>query len=127
MVVAAHSCSMEITTPDIDSDKMARASFDLTDFGSAETFVALLREAGLTQHKGYAGDGFEWHGFGESVVVHTYANPITGENSIERPPEKGYASFIHIQGDKYRVEEVFELIAAVATYMKGGSKTAWIV
>lgn len=107
----------------------ARASFDLADFGSKERFIALLREAGLTQNKEYDGDGFEWHGFGEEVAVHTYNNPISGEHnrSEELRIEEGYASYIHILGSQYRVEEVYELIAEAATHVKGGSKTEWIV
>jgi superoxide dismutase len=108
----------------------ARASFDLTDFGSKSRFVTFLREAGLTQNEEYDGDGWEWLGLGEEVALHTYNNPITGEyyhSDIRRIQEQGYASYMHILGSQNRVDEVYELIEEMATYVKDSSKNAWIV
>lgn len=119
---------MEITTPDIDSNEIARASFDLTDFGSKEVFISFLREFGLTENEEYEGDGSEWHGFGGAVVMHTYCNPITGQKSIGGlEPEPGFASYIHIHGSEERVSELYDAVHAGASFVKGSSSSEWIV
>lgn len=108
-----------------------KASFDLTDFPSPEAFQTVLDETGLSLEEGVdpfdLDDGWNWTG--DCVVVHTYANPLTGERAgmPDRAPEPGYASYIHVQGDEERVREVYEAIRRYASYTKEASLGKWVV
>lgn len=105
-----------------------KASFDLTDFGSADVFRDVIDETELKQNNKYSGEGFEFIGIKEDVTVHTYNNPITGESSgPDNSRRDGYASYIHIIGDADRVSEVYTAIIEHSCYMKGKSLGEWIV
>lgn len=99
----------------------AEAGFDLTDFGSPGEFQTFLRKFDLTPGV-VEDDGrrrYVWHN--SDVVVVTGNNPITGEYSDPemREPEKGYASYIGIEGDAEVVEEVYEYIQNNVDFIKG--------
>lgn len=116
---------MELTQPDISDENTERASFDLTDFGSAETWLELLKRHGLTRTPYYDGEGFEWSTNDKSLIVHTYCNPYTGElvSRIGSPSqkEKGYASYIHVTGEEELVESFYEDARQAAVMIDGGS------
>lgn len=97
--------------------------FDLTDFGSAEKFKKLLRKHNLVS--GYkrekvpvAGtDGYYMYTWSnKDVKLITANNPITGIHGINkgRRPQKGYASYIGIVGEKEAVKELADDIRKMA-------------
>jgi hypothetical protein len=93
--------------------------FDLTGFGTADKFKALLNRHGLTKfkknvkrvapmtkgEKGYVYYSFQWSRPDGKLKIITGNNPITGEYSMPkaRELERGYASYIGIEGDKDNV------------------------
>ena len=105
--------------------------FDLTSFGSADDFQALLSRHGLSRykkvaHKDYAGkhiyNTFEWSGDGLTII--TANNPLTGEYSggnKQREPEKGYASYIGIDGRPDKVKALVEDIKGTTRDIKDES------
>ena len=116
--------TMELTQPDTSDENTERASFDLTDFGSANTWLELLKRHGLTRTPYYDGEGFEWSTNDKQLIVHTYCNPYTGErvSRIGSPSEKeeGYASYIHVIGDKDLVESFYGDARQSADMIDGG-------
>lgn len=111
-----------------------RASFDLTDFGDAETWLDAVEnfdfeEAEVEYDKGTdsTSECFVW--FNEDLTVRTYANPRTGERAgmPERTPEPGYASYIHVVGDEEAVTEFYEWVKMRAEHIKEASLGKWVV
>jgi len=90
--------------------------FDLTDI-PAEKWTELLgligyeRSTPVTSEKGH-----QWPG--EGVLIVTANNPITGEYYLpnRRGREKGYASYIGIQGDADKVKMVADFIRTYGDY-----------
>lgn len=89
-----------------------KASFDLTDFGSADNFQRFLDEFDIGEHDTETSvrtNEEVWHN--DRVAVRTSNNPITGEDPRGmRHDEEGYASYIHIIGEEDAVREVYEYI-----------------
>lgn len=111
--------------------------FDLTSFISAESFENILTEMGLPlkAKRARARDDFDrktplnqrpfvWKRPGLRLV--TGNNPITGDyyNSARRPNEKGYASYIGIEGNATAVHKLVKLIKERADYIKDESENA---
>lgn len=110
---------------------MAKWGFDLTSFGTAEKFQALLKRHRLTRfhkepHRVDRGDYhskyvyFIWSGIGLKMI--TGNNPITGEFNEpgRRENEPGYASYIGIEGTASKVKALAEDIRKIA-YIKDES------
>ena len=106
--------------------------FDLTDFKS-NGFQKVLRGLGI-KPKATHGDeisgrkqsGWVWDGSGIRIV--TGNNPITGEfhsrnkeGKPSRKSEKGYASYIGVEGNAKQVELAVDLIRKHSTYIKNES------
>ena len=96
-----------------------RASFDLTDFGSAEAWRDLCDEYGLECLEVDATTGYEWVNEDGSLVVQTSANPQTGEK------REGYASYIHIHGEIDQVRAFYNAAHARATHVKDSWLGEW--
>jgi hypothetical protein len=88
--------------------------FDLTSFGSAQKFQDLLKRHGLSAHRlvveHYDGGAYSgrhvWYAPREGLEMVTKNNPLTGmygDGTENRKPEKGYASYIGITGEKSKV------------------------
>jgi len=106
--------------------------FDLTGFDSAERFKALLNRNNLKSYKRKlhtydVGDYHsEWyHYIWESPKIRlvTGNNPITGVYTIPkgRNPQKGFASFIGIQGNKEAVKKLVKDIKKTTLDIKDES------
>lgn len=101
------------------------AGFDLTDFGSADTFQELLEALCLSEYQvRERGDGYDYKIFSWSnnlLCLETGNNPLTGEYCREnmQPNEKGYASYIGLTGEKRAVDEAIMQIRERATHIKG--------
>lgn len=107
---------------------MAQHGFDLTHFG--DNWIEFATQLGLT----YSGAmtrlwdgkrtrcGFRFKG-PDGLFFYCGNNPVTGEYGLadRRAPEKGYASYIGIQGPKAAVKRAAELVRKHATYVKGES------
>ena len=102
--------------------------FDLTDFKSVETFNRLLNRFNLKGGKKVKSSGndseiyeFQWKN--PSLLLVTTNNPITGEHSLypNREIEKGYASYIGIEGEEKQVKELADYIRKNAS-IKNESK-----
>jgi hypothetical protein len=111
--------------------------FDLTSFNSAAAFKVVLIEMGLpvkakrTRARSALDRStpldqrpFVWKRPGLRLV--TGNNPITGayRNAKQRPNEKGYASYIGIEGNDADVRKLAKLIKQHANYIKDESKGA---
>ena len=107
----------------------AKHGFDLTDF-NPNAFQKVLKGVGI-KPKAIRGDevsgkkqsGWVWKGNG--IMIVTGNNPITGEYHSQgkdrkptRKSEKGYASYIGIEGKKELVLKAVELIKKYASYIK---------
>ncbi len=103
--------------------------FDLTDFGSAKTFEALLKRHGLSSgykrvRRKYSIDNDKkppWYSYtwsNSKLKLVTGNNPITGKYSVpkQRKSEKGYASYIGIEGELYEVRVLVEDIKRSASF-----------
>jgi len=100
--------------------------FDLTDFGNVSDFTKLLKKFTLNKKKKVnKGDGYyqyEW--YNPELKLITDNNPITGEykNPRLRKPEKGYASYIGIEGNNEKeVHRLAKYISSHANSIKGES------
>ena len=102
-------------------NEAAKHGFDLTDFRSGRDFTKILKDlkirpkAQLDRNE----SGWEWKGNGITIV--TGNNPLTGEyagGTIRRKNEKGYASYIGVEGKPELVQQAVELIRKFATYIK---------
>jgi len=81
--------------------------FDLTDIPEAK-WKELLKLLGITA-KATNQDGWQWKGDG--ILLVTANNPLTGVYySGAREPEKGYASYIGIEGDSAKVDLAVDFI-----------------
>lgn len=110
--------------------KLREAGFDLTSFGTPTKFRKVLRVNQLKPsrsviHKGgsegyhYKYKTYVWKGKG--LEMRTGNNPITGMYSEpkQRPPEKGYASYIGIKGTPQRVAKLVKTIKSTTRDIKG--------
>lgn len=97
--------------------------FDLTDFGSAENFKAVLAALELPEIASRTGDKVNAFVFkNDQIEIVTGNNPITGEyRGTDRPHEIGYASYIGIEGDAAAVRKAISAIEKHSTYIKGWS------
>lgn len=109
---------------------MVEYGFDLTDFGSSERFQKVLKENKLpirarkVCEKLISGDkmcSFQWSN--KKVKMVTANNPISGKfhNGMRRPIEKGYASYMGIEGDPKAVKKLVLSIKKNADFIKGES------
>lgn len=106
------------------STKILKWGFDLTDFGSQANFKKLVDEFGLTVEKetkrypnsDATSGSFAWSGDG--ILIVTKNNPITGvyADTGKRDPQKGYASYIGIEGDPVKVKKAVVMIKKLAGY-----------
>jgi hypothetical protein len=97
--------------------------FDLTDFGEDEkVFVALLKRHKLASYRKVPTDyntdknyyHFVWSN--PKLILTTSNNPITGEytgGDAQRKREKGYASYIGIDGEEKLVKALAKDIRTV--------------
>lgn len=106
-----------------------KAGFDLTDYGPARDFREVLQSVGLDPddwlveyRENLDGErersGFQWRG--SSIILATYNNPITGEYAIpnRREDERGYASYMAVEGSPQAVAKfTFETLRN-AEYIK---------
>lgn len=110
----------------------AKWGFDLTTF-KPQGFEKVLREleipeANVKEDIGTLLDntqyrrGFTWAGDG--IEITTSNNPITGEysNPKMRSPQKDYASYIGIEGDRAKVLKAVKSIKINANDIKDESK-----
>ena len=96
--------------------------FDLTGFNSPVEWKQVLAVVGIPSvAKLQEGEGFFWKG--DNILIVTANNPITGEyyRPGKRDKEKGYASYIGIQGEKNKVMKVVDKIKAVTSDIKDES------
>lgn len=110
-----------------------KAGFDLTEFASADSFRALLKELDLPSEPDIVDRypdstdndhvAFVWAN--ESLVIVTGANPLTGEHGWPDvlPKDEGYASSIGIEGVPQAVEEAFTLISRRGSTDGGRNRT----
>ena len=104
--------------------------FDLTSFGSAEKFGALLKHHHLSKYERVkhltVGDMSYYHFVWSNpdLILSTSNNPLTGEytNVNQRKPEKGYASYIAIRGKKDKVLALVKDIKKTTKDIKDESK-----
>ena len=104
--------------------------FDITDFGSASKFRELLRRhkllSGYKVVYPYPEYGKEYKRFtwsNKNLLLVTGNNPLTGEyNSKGRRPEKGFASYIGIEGKPNEVFALVKDIKKITDYIKDESK-----
>jgi len=102
--------------------------FDLTDFLYDENFINCLIEMGINPQTDYfrvqRGEeikpSYLYCWANEELLIVTGNNPITGKNStpIHRPDEKGYASYIGIEGRDSAVSKAVNLIKKYADNYK---------
>jgi len=111
---------------------MAEYGFDLTDFGSPVRFKKVLREnklplKGRKKCKvfkdvfGKRGSYCHYEWGNKNVKLITGNNPITGKHGLVRgrQTEKGYASYIGIEGKPLAVRRLAKSIKRYAIYIKG--------
>ena len=100
----------------------ARAAFDLTCFSSPNKFKEVLKENKLTKYKKINKGRYNvFSRKGKDVEIRTGNNPITGEFSggdKEKPREKGYASYIGIEGEPSKVKKIFGAIKTKTSDIK---------
>ena len=98
---------------------MAKHGFDLADCGSSDKFKKILKENKIpikTKKKceklRTGGEYCKFHWKGKDVEIITGNNPITGEYREKgvRPKDKGYASYIGIEG---KPEAVKKLVSSI--------------
>lgn len=105
--------------------------FDLTDFSTAKKFKGLLRRHKLAKYKRVKKvldwkDNiwyymYTWSTKEGDLKLVTGNNPITGRFSSPkaRQTEKGYASYMGIEGNSKKVKALAKDIKKTATYVKG--------
>lgn len=98
-----------------------KAAFDLTDFGSADTFSLCMNIHSL-EYEPHS-KPFTWRN--EHVKMVTCCNPLTGSHKNGGDYSKGYASYIHIQGNEDAVVSLYDDIVELAEYIKGKSLGRW--
>lgn len=107
--------------------KEAEAGFDLTRFESAEDFEALLERHDLADGFAKVNDPKSsrdpcptWSN--ENVLLIAKSNPITGVSADPADPgiDKGYASYIGIQGTEDAVDGLYKDIRETAEFIDGG-------
>lgn len=102
-----------------------RAGFDLSSFHDSSVFKQLLKRFKLSSYKRHSSPiphtklkvyyTYTWSN--ASVMLVTGNNPLTGVYSVPsaRAKEKGYASYIGIEGKCPIVHQLFDYIKAHAT------------
>jgi hypothetical protein len=102
-----------------DQTFTASCEFNLTDFGSAETWQTLMDELGLVED-GREENGYLWRA--RDLCVSTSSNPLTGIHAINHQgkPEFGYASFMDAEGTQDAIERFMAAVLRHATIVKGG-------
>ena len=106
--------------------------FDLTGFASAEQFKLLLERNNLKSYKrehfthdigDYHSEWYHYIWENPRIRLVTGNNPITGKfmTPKARPLEKGYASYIGIQGDKVAVKKLVKDIKKTTLDIKAES------
>ena len=106
--------------------------FDLTDFRSERDFKKILKDLKIKptairgdDAPGRKQSGWVWKGNG--IMIVTGNNPITGEfysqtdGKPSRKSEKGYASYMGVEGNAKQVELAVDLIKKHASYIKNES------
>ena len=102
--------------------------FDLTHFGSAEKFKALLKRHNLKTYKKETHTSplriyysYLWES--PTLRLITGNNPLTGEYTVPqgRRKEKGYASYIGLQGTEAGVVKIANDIRKSATWSEAES------
>ena len=101
---------------------MKKHGFDLTDISAADWQIVLSSvEAGNQAEQ--TRDGWEWSG--QNILIVTANNPITGEYcNGSRKHEKGYASYIGVEGSPSKVKMVVDGIREFATFIKDECRNA---
>lgn len=95
--------------------------FDLTDFGTKNNFKELVEKFNLNYRRIDAGEdmGYYYTWSNPRVMIITNNNPITGKYSTgKRKDEKGYASYIGVEGECEAVYEVHDEIIERAEHIK---------
>jgi hypothetical protein len=116
------------------ADPGPRWDFDLISFSSAASFENLLDRHGLTEYIRVDQDSdyydtryaFVWYNPETGLLLQTKNNPITGQYSIpaDRPSEKGYASYMAIEGPSEAAKQLAVDITLTADHVKSGGKEA---
>lgn len=107
-----------------------RAAFDLTNIGDAATFREFLDHFDGsrcdTAEQSVFDSGFVWSLGSGDAYIRTYNNPLTGQHYRDlRPPDAGYASYIHLVGEEAVVRDAYRWIEDNANYTKGKSLGTW--
>lgn len=111
----------------LEEAKKIKWGFDTTDFGSAAKFQKIIDEFGLKPSKetkkAPGGDYYSYWWKGPGISIVTGNNPITGEymSPKNRDPEKGFASYIGLEGEEEKVKAAVAMIKKLGAY-KGESK-----
>jgi hypothetical protein len=98
--------------------------FDLTSFGDADTFEAIVRDFGLRYDKvqSYADreDRYRFLWYNDEVLLTTGNNPLTGEYNMDgaRSPEPGYASYMSVEGETEAVRTLSQRLRSDAEHVK---------
>jgi len=102
--------------------------FDLTDFGSVSNFKKVIEPFNMkfkrVTKKSKNGDtNYEYKWSAPGIMIVTFNNPITGEYGVPdgREAEKGYASYVGIEGDPDKVKKMVKLIKKHSTDFKDES------
>lgn len=99
--------------------KKAEWGFDLTSI-RPEIWRKILKFIGASEKPGRDDSSAGWVWKGKTVTIYTGNDPISGEyyRAGAREIEKGYASYIGIEGDKETVKKVADIIRKKADYIK---------
>jgi len=114
-----------------EKQKTIKWGFDLTGFRKASTFQSLLNRHGLTEYEmvyPYPEDKryrrFVWSNKDGTLKIVTGNNPLTGEYTVrkQRKKERGYASYIGIEGGESKVIALKDDIKKTTKDIKDESK-----
>lgn len=116
----------------LDTEGEPRWSFDLTEFPSRSAFQDLLDRHGLTEYKRIDRDpedddpwyAYVWYRPDRSLVIQCSNNPISGKHSQPRTrsPDRGYASYVAVEGKPAKAAQLAADIAASASHVKAGGR-----
>ena len=86
--------------------------FDLTCFKSAEVWEKILESLSISEISNHDAKRRYYKWSGKDITIFTGNNPITGEygSKGQRGNEKGYASYIGIEGEEKQVLKLVKLI-----------------
>lgn len=104
------------------------AGFDLTSFGTPETFVEMLESIDIDPYYDYARVNVTRAEFNEEYYHYVWGNergmivlgnnPITGEYRDGNYKREGYASYIGLEGTQDFVESAFQMIIQYSSSYK---------